>query len=81
MEKADTLEPRFVSEKTAARYLGLSHRTLQNMRVNGGGPGFHKFGRRIQYDFQDLDAWAESRRYFSTSEYVFNGQGDQYEIK
>ena len=63
----DTLPSRYLPEKTAADYLGLSHRTLQKMRVTGAGPFFHKFGRRVLYEASDLDGWASARRRESTS--------------
>ncbi|MCD6056412.1 MAG: hypothetical protein K0R12_1374 [Gammaproteobacteria bacterium] len=42
--------------ENAARYLGLSPKTLATLRVNGQGPRFIKRGR-IFYYLDDLDAW------------------------
>jgi hypothetical protein len=46
---------RLVDERTAAAYLGLSHRTLQAWRVRGGGPHYHRLGRAVRYDLLELD--------------------------
>ena len=35
--------------REAAALLSLSPRTLEKLRVTGGGPAFHKFGRRVAY--------------------------------
>jgi hypothetical protein len=43
-----------VSAPEAAKYLGLSASTLSKLRVFGGGPKFHKLGRRVVYDTRDL---------------------------
>lgn len=52
----------------AARYLRLSERTLERLRVEGRGPAFKKFGRRVLYAQGDLDAWAEAMTRTSTSQ-------------
>ena len=58
----------YLDTKKAARYLGLSNRTLEKFRLTGEGPVFRKFGRRCLYSLNDLEAWAESRRRRSTSD-------------
>ena len=40
--------------------------TLARYRVNGHGPVFHRFGRRIRYLHDDLEAWAAPRRRIGT---------------
>nr|WP_241119826.1 helix-turn-helix domain-containing protein [Achromobacter xylosoxidans] len=52
----------------AADYLRLSPRTLEKLRVQGGGPRFRKFGRRVLYAVTDLEAWADGRSYGMTSD-------------
>jgi len=63
-EKPDArlLEKRFLSVDEAATLLGLSRRTLDNYRVLGTGPTFHKFGRLVRYSMRDLEHWTEARR-------------------
>lgn len=60
--------PTYLPTTDAAQYLGLSPRTLEKYRVTGGGPLFHKFGRRVLYSEEDLATWAESKRRRSTSD-------------
>ena len=52
----------------AARYLGLSARTLAKMRLSGNSPSFLKLGRRVLYRRIDLDTWLESRVARNTSD-------------
>ena len=59
---------RYLNNAEAAAYLRLSPRTLEKQRVLGGGPRFHKFGRRVLYAVADLDAWADGRSYTMTSD-------------
>ena len=58
----------FLSTAQAAHYVGLSRRTLEKMRVVGGGPGYRKHGRYVRYHIDDLDAWSKSRAHRSTSD-------------
>ena len=57
-----------LSTKEAARYLRLSHRTLERYRVTGEGPRYLKVGRRVFYRRTDLDAWLDGRVRRSTSD-------------
>jgi hypothetical protein len=36
-------------------------RTLDKLRVIGGGPLYRRFGRMILYEIESLDAWATAR--------------------
>jgi len=61
---------RLVNEIDAAKYLGVSHRTLQNWRIRGGGPRYVKIGQRtVRYRVRELDAWIEELSCGSTSQY------------
>ncbi|EGY02468.1 hypothetical protein AZA_87858 [Nitrospirillum viridazoti Y2] len=51
----------FLNTAQAAFYVGLSHRTLEKMRLKGGGPRFRKHGRYVRYHIDDLDAWSLGR--------------------
>lgn len=53
--------------KSAAAYLGLAERTLENKRSNGTGPKFVKRGR-VFYFRDDLDEWLRAGRVGSTAE-------------
>jgi predicted DNA-binding transcriptional regulator AlpA len=53
------------SERDAARLLGVSERTLQRWRRDGGGPAFIRLGaRRIAYSDAEIErCWAAARTY------------------
>ena len=68
------VENTFVPETDAAAFLGLSKRTLQKMRVKGGGPEFRKFGHAVRYELAEVAAWANARRRRSTSDNGDNGE-------
>jgi len=58
----------YIDTRRAAAWLGLSRRTLEDYRVSGQGPAFHRFGNRVRYRRADLDAWAARRRATTTAE-------------
>lgn len=57
-----------LTEKEAAKYIGMSRSFLSQDRINGyrenrtQGPRFMKLGRSIRYQKNDLDDWLDSRR-------------------
>jgi excisionase family DNA binding protein len=51
----------------AAHLLAMSDRTLEGLRVKGGGPRFYRLGRAVRYRRRDLNAWIEARNYTSTA--------------
>ncbi len=57
------------TESEAAVRVRLSKRTLERHRQTGTGPAFIKIGGRVLYRDADLDAWAASNTFRSTSEY------------
>lgn len=66
---SEKLRPQeYVRTRDAARYLSLSHRTLEKLRVTGAGPQYFKMGRAVLYAISDLEAWLASNRRCSTSE-------------
>lgn len=52
----------------ASTYTGSAASTLNKLRVRGGGPRFVKIGRRVLYDYADLDSWLDEHRRNSTSD-------------
>ncbi len=58
----------FLSNDQAADFLNLSPRTLEKLRVVGGGPTFSKLGRRVVYAQEDLQSWVAAKRRTSTSD-------------
>jgi len=58
----------FLTTEEAARKIRFSPGTLQNWRVLGGGPRFHKQGRNVRYLLSDLIEWQRRNPCQSTSE-------------
>jgi predicted DNA-binding transcriptional regulator AlpA len=67
-DKTGGLPPRFLRTPEAARFLGLSGRTLEKHRVYGTGPRYRKLGGRVVYALDDLKAWADQGLRTSTSD-------------
>jgi predicted DNA-binding transcriptional regulator AlpA len=65
---SNDLPPRLLRTPEAARYLGLSGRTLEKHRTYGTGPVYHKLGGRIVYAIEDLNIWAARGIRRSTSD-------------
>lgn len=51
-----------LTERETAEYLRLSVRTLQKFRFEGRGPAYHKFGKAIRYNMNDLSTYTASSR-------------------
>jgi hypothetical protein len=69
MERALSQKPAaFLTAVEAATFLRISPATLGRWRVQGNGPQFLKFGRRVLYSRDDLIAWAHEQSRSSTSE-------------
>lgn len=59
---------RYLRTPEAARYLGLSARTLEKHRTYGTGPIYRKLGGRVVYAPEDLQHWANRGTRNSTSD-------------
>src|SRR5205814_6119880 len=62
------LPPRFLRTPEAARFLGLSGRTLEKHRTYGTGPTYRKIGGRVVYALDDLQCWANRGAKTSTTD-------------
>lgn len=67
-EPLPNLPPRYLRTPEAARFLGLSGRTLEKHRTFGTGPAYRKIGGRVVYRLEDLQLWAEAGARTSTSD-------------
>ncbi|MBW4093657.1 MAG: helix-turn-helix domain-containing protein [Proteobacteria bacterium] len=67
-EPTPTLAARYLRTPEAAKFLGLSGRTLEKHRTFGTGPAYRKLGGRVIYRLEDLQAWAEAGARSSTSD-------------
>ena len=65
---AANLPPRYLRTPEAARFLGLSGRTLEKHRTYGTGPRYSKLGGRVVYQLEDLQAWVARGAKSSTSD-------------
>ncbi len=63
-----SLPQRYLRTPEAARFLGLSGRTLEKHRTYGTGPAYRKLGGRVVYSVEDLQAWANRGAVTSTSD-------------
>ena len=59
---------RHLRTSEAARFLGLSDRTLEKHRSYGTGPIYRKIGGRVVYTLDDLQAWSERGARRSTTD-------------
>ena len=62
------LPPRYLRTPEAARFLGLSGRTLEKHRTYGTGPAYRKLGGRVVYALEDIQAWVALGAKTSTSD-------------
>lgn len=67
-DRTDAAAPRLLHTREAGAFLGLSPRTLEKLRVTGGGPAYRKLGRRVVYAPDDLRRWADQATRTSTSD-------------
>ena len=63
-----SIPPRYLRTPEAARFLGLSGRTLEKHRTFGTGPAYRKIGGRVVYRVEDLQRWADLGLRISTSD-------------
>lgn len=64
------IPPRYLRTPEAARFLGLSGRTLEKHRTYGTGPKYSKLGGRVVYAVSDLQAWVDRGAKASTSDHT-----------
>lgn len=65
---SSNLPQRYLRTPEAARFLGLSGRTLEKHRTYGTGPRYSKLGGRVVYRVDDLQAWVDRGAKSSTSD-------------
>jgi predicted DNA-binding transcriptional regulator AlpA len=68
MTTQPNLPQRYLRTPEAARFLGLSGRTLEKHRTYGTGPKYSKIGGRVVYRLEDLQAWVTRGDRSSTSD-------------
>lgn len=61
----------WMTTREAAAYIRMSYRTLEDLRMSGGGPVYARPGRNmVRYHRDDLDAWMAARKFRFTSQEV-----------
>ena len=55
------LSPFQAADFLAQRGLGVARTTLAKLRCLGGGPPFHRYGRKILYRPDEILEWADQR--------------------
>jgi excisionase family DNA binding protein len=60
----------FMTTQQAADKLGISKRTLEGMRLRGGGPAYIKVGRLVRYSDELLEQWLLANQVGSTSQQI-----------
>jgi excisionase family DNA binding protein len=64
-EKPLLIRDGLLSTKEAAKYIGISEKTLPVWRVRGEGPEYVKIGRLVRYEKKALDRYIGDRRHNS----------------
>lgn len=54
--------PKYMNEKQAGEYLGISPNTLRIWRGEKKGPIYHKIDKSVRYSREELDVWMKSRQ-------------------
>lgn len=62
-------KPDYLTTREAASRLRIGESTLTKLRIYGGGPTFHRIGRRVVYSATTLDTWAQRATFETTSQY------------
>ncbi|KXV73647.1 transcriptional regulator [Acetobacter malorum] len=62
------ITPRLMRVREAARFLGISLRTLEKHRTYGTGPLYRKVGGRVLYSVEDMMEWTAGGARHSPSE-------------
>lgn len=57
-----TTPSQVLSERDAAKYLGLSQAWFRAGRMRGRGPAYVRTGRTVRYLARDLDLWIQAHR-------------------
>lgn len=63
--KGNTMEivQKYLTPREAAKYCGVSPKTLESWRRLEKGPSYSKISSKlIRYDVSDLDSWMDSHR-------------------
>ena len=68
-EIAASIPQRYLRTQEAARFLGLSERTLEKHRTYGTGPTYRKLGGRVVYRLEDVEEYEREQIRASTADH------------
>jgi predicted DNA-binding transcriptional regulator AlpA len=63
---------RMLKQREVAEMLAMTESWVEQMRLRGGGPAFHKIGRSVRYLVDDVLSWVGEQRRCSTSQVAYN---------
>src|ERR1700740_1462900 len=66
--RSEVLMSVLLTTRQAAARCNLSPRTLEKLRVKGGGPPFVRLGGAVRYQVEDVDLWILASRRRTTSD-------------
>lgn len=59
---------RMMRQRDVAEMLGMTESWVEQVRLRGGGPVYHKIGKSVRYRIEDVMAWVGEQRRSSTSQ-------------
>lgn len=59
---------RLITDKEVAELTGIPRKTLQNLRIRGGGPHFIKIGKNCRYRPSEIENWLKANTRRTTSD-------------
>lgn len=54
--------PKYITAKEVSEITSVTVQTLANLRFQGQGPPYYKFGRAVRYKLQDVIDFMEANR-------------------
>jgi hypothetical protein len=67
-ESSSRQAPTVLDTRAAADFLGISPRTLEGLRVRGGGPRYVKISGSVRYRLASLEEYLRQQERTSTSD-------------
>ncbi|WP_371873162.1 helix-turn-helix transcriptional regulator [Geomonas limicola] len=57
-------------QRDVAEMLGMTESWVEQIRLRGGGPVYHKIGKSVRYRIEDVLAWIDGQKRCSTSQFA-----------
>lgn len=62
------LNEKLIDDREVSRLTGIPRKTLQNMRLKGGGPHYIKIGKNCRYRPSEIENWLKDNTRRTTSD-------------